>query len=251
MELPLVDVDIALGTPAVPQDAENGYFRTEGEVLAAMDRFGISRGVVRHVFSREYAPGPGNELLDRMESRRLLKCYTLLPAHTGEMGPEDKLVEHLAYRMVRFVTFYPETHHYHFTTHTCGGLLGRLADAEIVVLLDKEQVDYERMYEICRHIPELHLVLTGVAYRDNRDIYPLLADVDNVYIATARFCGMGFIEDMVNRFGPQRLVFSSGMPIYSPGGPITALAYAAIPDDAKRMIAGNNLLSLLGAIDES
>jgi len=251
MDLDIFDLDIMLGIPAVPLDSENGYFESEDEIAGEMDRFAISRCAVRHIYGKEYSPLRGNERLDTLDPARIEKCYTLLPQYTGEMGNEDDILEYLKKRGVKFVAFYPLTHNYSFSAHTCGPLLGLLAETDIIVLIEKNEIEYEQVYEICRHLPELNLVILGIAYRDNREIYPLLTEVENVYIGISRFCGKGFIEDTVNRFGPQRLVFSSGMPVYTPGGPITSLVYSDISEDSKRMIAGNNIRSMLGEIDES
>lgn len=251
MDLDIFDVDIVLGTPSVPLDSENGYFASEGEIVDEMDRFSISRCAVRHIYGKEYSPLRSNEKLDALDPEHLKKCYTLLPQYTGEMGTEDEIMEYLGKGDVQFVTFYPITHNYPFSAHTLGPLLGLLAESDMIVLIEKDEIEYERMYEICRHLPELNLIILGIAYRDNREIYPLLTEVENVHIGISRFCGMGFIEDVVRRFGPQRLVFSSGMPVYTSGGPLTSLIYADISDDSKRMIAGNNIRSMLGEIDES
>jgi len=250
MHLDVFDANIVFGRFSV-LPAYGVCFTEEEELLAAMSRFSISRGIVRHAYGRDYHPAAGNERLAGLRSDRVEKCFALLPHYTGEMGSAEEIVDHLKSRMIRFVTFYPATHNYFFSSHTCGALLGLLAEEEIVILLEQEEVEYERVYEVCRHIPELHVVLLGAAYRDNRYIYPLLEEVENVYVGLSRFCGAGFIEDVVKRFGPHRLVFGSNLPLYSPGGPLTALLYADISEDAKRMIAGNNLRSLLGEIDES
>ncbi|MFC1582482.1 hypothetical protein ACFL4W_02970 [Planctomycetota bacterium] len=252
MELDLLDINIALGTPAVPQDSENGFFRAEEEILAEMARFEIQRGVVRHVFGKEYTPVAGNQQLAGLESKALMRCDALLPHYTGEMGSfnDEEIIEKLQYQLVKFVTFYPETHKYHFSSHTCGALLHGLSEAGMVVLMEKDEIEYERVHEICTHIPELHLILMNIAYRDNRDIYPLLEETENLCIGISRFCGKDFIEDVSRKFGPERLVFGSNMPIYTAGGPLTSLVYADISEDAKRMIAGNNVRSMLGEIDE-
>ena len=251
MNLDLFDADIMLGMPSVPPDRETGFFADEEDITREMSRFSISRAVVRHVHGREYSPVYGNRKLDSIQSESIEKCYTVLPPYTEEMGSENDIVERITSGGARFVTFFPMTHHYFFSTHTCGSLLGLLAEAEIIVLIDNSEVDYERLYEICSSLPEIHIIVLGIDYRDNREVYLLLRETDNIYIGTSRFCGKGFIEDVAGKFGPQRLVFSSAMPLCSPGGPIASLVYADICPDSKKMIAGNTMRFMLGEIHES
>ena len=251
MDLDLFDIDITVGTPAVPLDGSNGFFCSEDELLSEMDRFRIKQGVIRHVAGKEYSHSFGNSELEKFSSERLHKCMTLLPHHTGEVESGVRLINELADRNIRFVTLYPHSHHYNLSSHICGRLLQALAEAGIILLIEKNEVDYESIYDICSHIPELNVIILGAAYRQCRTLYPMFEYVDNVSVALSRFCGKEFIEDVVDKFGPERLIFSGSMPVYNPAAPLMSLVHADVSDDVKEMIAGGNILSMLGEIDES
>jgi predicted TIM-barrel fold metal-dependent hydrolase len=49
----------------------------------------------------------------------------------------------------------------------------------------------------------------------------------------------------VERFGAERILFGSRLPLYTPGAPLAVLLTARVPDSAKRAIAGGNLRRLL------
>ncbi len=251
MDLDIFDIDVTLGTPAVPLDDSNGFFCSEQEILKEFDRFSIRQGAVRHIAGKEYSPVYGNAELEKLTSNRLEKCVTLLPQQTGEMKSGTILTRELSENRTRFAAVYPHTHHFHLSPHICGSLFHLLAEAGVTLLIEKNEIAYENIYEVCTEIPELHVIILGAAYRQGRTLYPLLEYLDNVSIALSGFCGKDFIEDVVDRFGPERLVFSSGLPVFNPASPLMALAYADISEDAKKMIAGDNIRSLMGGIDES
>jgi predicted TIM-barrel fold metal-dependent hydrolase len=68
-----------------------------------------------------------------------------------------------------------------------------------------------------------------------------------LYVEISGYQGYQAIEAVVGRFGPERLLFGTNIPTFSPGGAIAAVTYADISDDAKSLIAGGNLRRLLEA----
>ena len=54
------------------------------------------------------------------------------------------------------------------------------------------------------------------------------------------------MEEIAGRFGHERLLFGTGMPVYDPGGPLGLLMGAQISQDQRADMAGNSLRRLLG-----
>ena len=96
--------------------------------------------------------------------------------------------------------------------------------------------------------PELRLVLTDFAYRINRDLYPRLAAYNHLYVETSGLQQHAGIQDVCERFGPERLLFGSRLPTFCAGAAIHALNHAGIEDDARELIGGGNLRRLLGEV---
>jgi len=83
---------------------------------------------------------------------------------------------------------------------------------------------------------------------DNRIFCRLLEDCANLHLELHNLVnGLG-IEDIVERFGPERLVYGSYAPVRQPGAAQMAVAYSRLSDDAKRQIAGDNLRRLLSKV---
>jgi predicted TIM-barrel fold metal-dependent hydrolase len=91
-------------------------------------------------------------------------------------------------------------------------------------------------------------VLVDVQGRNNRNLYPLLAKLPNLYIETAGLNVHHGIEDVCRRFGAERLLFGSGYPIRSMGGALLQTRSADIDESEREMIASGNLRRLLGAV---
>ena len=56
---------------------------------------------------------------------------------------------------------------------------------------------------------------------------------------------MGTLEKIVERFGPERVVYGSRYPYFTPLQSMLQIIYAGIDEEAKRKIAGDNMRSLL------
>ena len=57
--------------------------------------------------------------------------------------------------------------------------------------------------------------------------------------------GHDAINLMVERWGPHRLVFGTGLPVWDPGLPITGLTYAGLSTEALAAVAGGTLQNLV------
>jgi predicted TIM-barrel fold metal-dependent hydrolase len=68
----------------------------------------------------------------------------------------------------------------------------------------------------------------------------------HLYVETSYYTVHRGIEKLCGTFGPERVLFGTGMPRRDPGAAITALAYSLIDDEARALVAGGNLRRLLG-----
>uniref|UniRef100_UPI00262BE200 amidohydrolase family protein n=1 Tax=Haloactinopolyspora sp. TaxID=1966353 RepID=UPI00262BE200 len=133
-----------------------------------------------------------------------------------------------------------------------GPLLDELAQAGIPLALDfhlfrRAEPPWQVLHELLRDHPELKVILMEIQGRNNRTLYPLLERHHNVYVQTAGFNVHRGIEDFVERFGAERMVFGSGYPERSMGAARFHLETADISAADKQRIAAGTLRSLLPA----
>ena len=104
--------------------------------------------------------------------------------------------------------------------------------------------NWEGIRDIALEYPELSIIVVFTGMLEGRRIYPILAQCPNVSfdLTCAAF---GFIEDVVARYGPERIVCASHLPTDDPGLVTTMISYSGISDSAKQHIAYGNIERLI------
>ncbi len=221
---------------------------TSKELIKTMNRFNIDNALVYHSFSREYNPAVGNQkLLEEIgKYKNLYPCWVLFPHYTGEMPVSEELIYVILEKGIRAVRIFPKAHNWTLTEWSAGVLLNILEERNIPLFIDFEETNFDQLYSICSRYPNLPVVLTRAPFRLNRDIYALLSETPNLCIDTSFFQFYYGIEDVCKKFGANRLLFGSATPFFNPVPLIMVVKYARISKEEKAMIAGENLMQLLG-----
>jgi predicted TIM-barrel fold metal-dependent hydrolase len=243
-ELTFLDCNVTVGRRSAPRP-ENDL--SPGEILAELEYAGISAALAIHAHAREYDPRIGNERMSEVSARHpeFLPCYVLLPHHTREFPAGDALLHYLEEGGARAVRLFPKEHSYCLGETWCGALFSTLAEAGVPVLLDVDQTDWPELDQVMAAHPRMNLLLLRVGYRIDRWIYPLLERYPGLRLEPSLYPLHGGIEAAVERFGAERIVFGTGMPVWDAGAPVAQLRYARIGPENRRKIAVDNLRSLL------
>ncbi|HID06546.1 MAG TPA: hypothetical protein EYP10_05295, partial [Armatimonadetes bacterium] len=243
-ELNLLDCNLVVGRRGTPRPGNDLSLE---EILAELEYAGIAAGLAYHAHAREYDPRIGNDRLSQIASHhpRILPCYVLLPPYTGEFPAGDALLRYLADGGARAVRLFPKDHSYGLGESWCGNLFSVLEEAGVPVLIDLDQTDWREIDQVLSAHPRLELVLLRTTYRIDRWIYPLLEKYPGLRLEIAFYPLHGGIEAIAERFGPERLVFGTGLPLWDAGAPLSLLQYAQISDEARGKIAGENLEEML------
>lgn len=229
-----------------------GSFTEKKELLDQMDRFGIERALVWHSLSREYDPAEGNRILleECRDEERLMPVMGLLPHYTGEFPDPQETVRQMRAAGVRVAAVFPSVQGFGLSELTCGELFDLLEQYRIPLLLGLNECGgMEAFGRLAMARPKLRLVLTNASFRIDRELYPLLGKCDNVWIETSGykpFCGLA---EACRRFGAERFLFGSGMPVSSCASSVALLTYADLEEDDKRKIASENLKALLREVE--
>ena len=140
---------------------------------------------------------------------------------------------------------YPQPHNYGLGGRWTDAFLGPLAEAGFPVLLDAIEATWPEVDAMLTRHPDLKLIVCRANYRQCRWAAPLLEAHTGLSIETSLWLPHGGIEAIVEQYGAGRLVFGTGMPHYAPGGAVSPVTYARIPDEAKRAIAGDTLRGII------
>jgi hypothetical protein len=207
---------------------------------------GIEQALVYHTAQRFDLPPLGNELL--LEQVRgqptLIPTWTILPGQTGEQPPIQEFLAMLVQHNIRALRMFPEDHRYLLDDVTWGDQMAVYMERRIPLFI---KASLDKIGDLLRSFPEL-VVITGTQGSNPLDRYawPLIEKYPHLYFETAGYLVDGILEAFCRRYGPGRLVFSSGFPDHAPGAPLLMLAHADISEEDRQAIAADNLARLLG-----
>jgi len=248
----LFDANVSLGRPAVRQPSA---FTDAAGLADTMAACGISAALVYNpaALNADLVAANLRLLTETDIERGICPAWVLLPPDTHEMAPPTAVVADMLRRGVRAARLMPRAHGYAVRERNLGSLLGCLSEHRVPVLLDfglsawgdRIHIDWDGVHEICAAFPALPVVLIRLGLMVDRDLYPLLARHENLYVETSYYFGHRGLQALAARFGAQRLIFGTGMPVYAPGPPIAALAYSGLSVAEQQMVAGGNLERLL------
>lgn len=227
------------------------FYRLE-DLLDRMDDYGIEEGLVYHALSQEYAPEIGNQAVLEVKSyqNRLHPVWSTVPTHTGEYLPPEQLLAQMKLEDVRAVRLFHETEWQAFCLEewNCGDLFSALEDCSVPLFITYDPSKWGEYGRLMQNHPKLSLVLCGVNYRIDRNLYGAMKAFPHLYVETFGYKVHRGIENLVQAFGADRLLFGSGMPVSSGASAVAMVSYAQLPRIDKEKIAGENLRQLLGGV---
>ncbi|HPF88317.1 MAG TPA: amidohydrolase family protein [Candidatus Limiplasma sp.] len=245
------DANAAFGPVRIPAPGIGTGVRT---LLEQMDRFGIETALAYHSLSREYDPDTGNDALLEVcaQNRRILPVFTLLAPASGETAKLDMLLSRLSRSGVRAVTMFPASGYHNFSLRrwSVGPLLDALGETHVPLLIGLDQFggNLEALGDFALSYPTLTVIATGINFRSDRMLYPLMEHTENLYAETSAYKPYRGIAEFCARFGAERLVFGSGMLSTDPASSVALITYAEISDADKEKIAHENLERLLSKV---
>ncbi len=246
----LFDVNVSLGPllnrpPGAPRDAAS--------LLELLDDYDISRALVTHTLAKWHSPTIGNERLleDIANEPRLAPCWVVMPAATGEVPPEKEQVAQLLAAGARAARLCPKSHLLVLEPWVIEPLAEALAEKRVPVLLDFDNAHYSepRHWDFIAWLlaafPDLPVILLRQSHADFRVLFPLLNRSPNLFVETSYLGGHSALIELVERYGAERFIFGTGLPIFEPALPITTLSYGGLSPAARAGIAGKSLQRLL------
>ena len=227
---------------------------TADDLAGQLDRAGISKAIAWHVAQHDVSPQTGNRMLSEAIKGRdqLLGCWTVLPPQT-EM-PVNRLMADMKAAGIVALRAFPVAHRYLLNGTTMGPLLEEIARRHIPLLYSIRRLPphwsphqaWQDLHNLMAEFPELTLIVCDHgSWGCDRYFRPLLEEYERVFVDTSLYFVDGGVEDIVERYGPGRIIFGSGLPERYPGGMMMAIRHGGIPEAAKAAIAGGTLARLI------
>ncbi len=251
------DVNAMIGPCFAPR---LGRYPLPEALIDDMDLYGIEEALVYHGLAYEYHAMTGNrELAALVAGRPRLRMAWCVGLHQdGQYPPPRDLVDELIDSGAVAARFFwggllAETSFPDAPAHASlwDQMQRRLVPA--IISFDAEATvrgsHVAQLSGLLGDFPDLPVILSFARMaRDRAILYDRLERHPNLHVETTGLMANGMIEDMVTRFGAGRLLFGTNFPWYKGGQTRVALAYTAINDADKALIAGGNLRRLTGGI---
>ena len=247
-------------------DAFLGIGRTNGavsscptnreEALAKMDYYDVDRAFVYHTVSRDSDPVQGNSALTQICQKRLFPVFAFDPAYVITDTVEKFLSSALSIG-ARGVMINPLMRRINIVRSPRIKELASLLESHRIPLFlvywqtnaEQDLIDWYELADFCSLYPRLPVLVWEWRTRSNRTMFDVLAETKNLKVSVSSLWQARSIEQITNSYGPDRLVFSLGLPHLDPGSFQACLRYANISLDAKKRIAAGNLDAILEEAD--
>jgi uncharacterized protein len=217
-----------------------------------MDRLNIARALVRIAPDElDGDPVVSNDRLLAFTSAddRFVPCPVVLPSAGGDLPPEAEQIDSLVAAGAGAVCIRPAFDCWSLAPWASEPLLRELEARRLPVVCLECHVALEAVARLAEAYGDLPLIVAGTNYRAQRILVPLVEQFANVYLSIgSNFAVHAAIEDMVQRVGPERLLFGTGFPDVEAMPAVTQLVYADISDDAKQMIGAENIERLIEGV---
>ncbi len=233
----LFDVNMRVGSSGI-----HGELALDANgLLQEMDRFFIRRGLVSHWECEEYDAVLGNEALAREISPRMTPAWGVLPG--------EPFLDLLAARKPIAIRVAPGTQQLNFSlARWCAGdLFDYLQQHAVVTLVAGADIGWPGVVTLLENFPRLPLVVLETGYRADRYLFPLLERFPSLHFDSSTYLAHRQLEAFVESHGPDRILFGTRLPLYTPASTLGVLATSRISDSERLAIAGGNLRRLLAA----
>lgn len=234
-----------------------GQPETAGDLLAAMDHFGIHEALVVDPLAREANPAAGNiRILERTADHpRLHPAWVGLMPHSEELSAPADLVARMREKGVGALFLFHGFLDVRLDDWAIDPLLEALAAAGVPLFVNPnhwrtpaapDQTEWSAIVRICRDFPDLPVIVTeSRIFTTQRTAYAALDACPNLRLDVSALWRHGIIEFICRRWGAERLLFGSGLPFRDPSAVLMQIGCADIGDDERALIAGDNLRELL------
>jgi len=244
-DLTFFDSNVSIGKHKNPYAESPFSAKAAAALLGAQPE--VSGMLVFHSAAVMYDAFRGNrQLIEETEGRPgLHRIWVALPDIAGNDQDAAGFVTEMRKRKIAAVKIFPRTHNFALTNQGLDPLLSLLSEKALPLFSDQEEISWEEIQYILKSFPKLPFVLTNVGYRLGRYIDPLMKGYRTFHLEISRYQMHRGLEELCRKFGSERLLFGSGMPVFSPEPVMMMVESARISVRDKRNIAEANLRRVL------
>lgn len=231
-----------------------GYSATREDLLRAMDEAQVERAVVCPARPREYHLGPANDALavEVSDDERLIGFARVDPNLGNDAAAEAERALGELGLMGLFLHPWEET--FRVSAPAVGATVEVARTAGVPVLIAAGYPwlsEGLQVGELAARFPDVAFIATNggqlnISGLGQTDIELAMERCPNLHLQTAGVYREDFLENVVERFGADRLLFSSGFPITDPRLEVQRPRSMHVDEGVQAAVLGENAGRILG-----
>jgi predicted TIM-barrel fold metal-dependent hydrolase len=223
---------------------------TVDETLRLLRRYGIERAVVAHAAARDYDPEAGNRwLCAAIAAHDCLRGAAVIAPGGRTLAALQQELAGLVAKNVRLVRVFPRSHNVRLD----GPWLEVLTEFGLPLAVWHTETTWDDVAAVCQAHPRLNLIVEGPhrkLFYHNRIYYGLLERFANFHLEIHNLVNYLGVDDLVRRFGSERLIFGSFLPEQDPNVAMSLVTLGAMSQADRQNIAGRNLQRLVEGVSQ-
>lgn len=243
------DIRFVNSNASVGFDGISCDFPSIPNLLAHLDRLGIDSALT---WPRSAIPcvAAGNKrflksLEDASQAKgRIFPSLAVAPAMLYEKGAMDELTGLMGQHGIRAIRALPEAMYYE--AMQLEPLLEKIRHLKPSIFLNIGEIKNIRSFiALSERFPEMAFVLTNGMWGHMVTLFDLMKRRSNVFAETSWMHTEGTIKLLVKEFGAERILFGADLRSHNAAS-IAGLIHSGISHEDKKLIAGENLVVMLG-----
>ena len=197
--------------------------------------------------STNYSFTKGNRelLAETGKGKRLLGMAVVMPGLQYEVKEGFAYIDDLLAQGVKAVKIYPRSFNHGFDPFTNQKLANNLTERNIPLFIDYTQFNWRELRENLEAYKELNVVVCNVPFIDNRYLFALMENYNNLYFDIGSKQINDLLEICKKHFGIERVLFGTDYPFKNIGGFKAVIEYSSLNDADKDLVAYKNAMKLL------
>lgn len=231
-----------------------GCSATRDDVLRVMDEAGIDRAVACPARPRYYHLGPANDALAaQVAGHDQLIGFARVDPNLGEDAAREAR-RALGDLGLAGLFLHPWEETFRVSAPPVDGVVEAAQAAGVPVLIAAGYPwlsEGLQIGELASRFPDVNFIATNggqlnISGLGQTDIELAMARCQNLYLQTAGVYREDFLENVVERFGSDRLLFASGFPVYDPRLEVQRPRSMHVDQATSDAVLGDNATRLLG-----
>jgi predicted TIM-barrel fold metal-dependent hydrolase len=231
-----------------------GYGQTPSQLIKDMDKYGIDKAVVCPVKPGNYHFGPENNYISRISQQYSDRFIGFCRVDPRQKDKAVKEIERCAEKLnLKGVFLHPWEETFPVNDEIVLPVVETAGKYKLPVMIAGGYLRVSRAWQIAdlvRQFPQVNFIITSggqinISGSNLMEAEVMIRENPNVIMETSGIYREDFIEEIVEKYGKERVVFGSNSPEYHLGLEVKRAQWAHLSKDKIAAISAGNAARLL------